>query len=236
MNRLLNRRGLSLKTLTDFSSLEDSTRKHLKNVYSCLSLSMLAAAGGSAVHLGGVFRGGILASLVSFGFLMALMFTKNSKGNSMKRMGFLMGFAACTGLGLGPILDFAVAVDPSIIPTAFLGTCVIFASFTLSALWAKQRSYLYMGGTLFSCLNLLMLAGLINLFARSTFLFNIQLYGGLALMCAFVLFDTQLIVEKRRSGDDDFIWHSVDLFIDFIDIFRRLVIILGMNKKKNNKD
>ena len=66
-------------------------------------------------------------------------------------------------------------------------------------------------------------------------------------MCAFVLFDTQLIVEKRRSGDDDFIWyalsstvvtcfywflyrHSVDLFIDFIDIFRRLVIILGMNK------
>lgn len=46
-------------------------------------------------------------------------------------------------------------------------------------------------------------------------------------MCAFVLYDTQLIMEKRRNGDKDFIAHSVDLFIDFIGIFRRLLIILA---------
>lgn len=46
-------------------------------------------------------------------------------------------------------------------------------------------------------------------------------------MCGFVLYDTQLIIEKRRSGDKDFVAHSVDLFIDFIGIFRRLVIILA---------
>ena len=31
-------------------------------------------------------------------------------------------------------------------------------------------------------------------------------------MCGFVLYDTQLIVEKRRRGDDDYIW-LVALFL-----------------------
>eukprot|EP00118_Oscarella_pearsei_P024591 m.306369 g.306369 ORF g.306369 m.306369 type:complete len:239 (+) comp41189_c0_seq1:75-791(+) len=238
MNTLFGRAGtrMSMKTLTDFSSLDEQTRKHLKNVYACLSLSMLAAAAGSAIHFGGVIRGGLLATLGSIGFMIALAMTKNSKGNSMKRLGFLVGFAGLTGVSLGPLLDFAVQVDPSIIPTAFLSTCVVFVSFTLSALWAEKRSFLYLGGTLFSCLNVLLLAGLVNLFARSAFIFNLQLYGGLAIMCAFVLYDTQLIVEKRRSGDTDFIWHSVDLFIDFVEIFRRILIILAKNSKKKSKE
>jgi FtsH-binding integral membrane protein len=71
---------------------------------------------------------------------------------------------------------------------------------------------------------------------QSTAIFNVYLYLGLAIMCAFVLYDTQLIVEKCASGDTDYIWHSVDLFIDLIDIFRRLVIILGMNSKNKKKD
>lgn len=45
-------------------------------------------------------------------------------------------------------------------------------------------------------------------------------------MCGFVLYDTQLIMEKRRNGDKDFIVHSLDLFTDLIGIFRRLLIIL----------
>lgn len=53
-----------------------------------------------------------------------------------------------------------------------------------------------------------------------------QLYLGLVAMCGFVLFDTQLIVEKRRAGSRDFVTHALDLFIDFIGIFRRLLVIL----------
>ena len=34
----------------------------------------------------------------------------------------------------------------SIIPTAFFATTLIFVCFTLSALWAEQRTYLYLGG------------------------------------------------------------------------------------------
>jgi hypothetical protein len=35
-----------------------------------------------------------------------------------------------------------------------------------------------------------------------------------------------MIIEKKRRGDGDFIGHSVELFIDFIQVFRKVVIIL----------
>ena len=36
-------------------------------------------------------------------------------------------------------------------------------------------------------------------------MFDITLYLGLAVMCGFVLYDTQLIIEKRRRGDTDYL-------------------------------
>lgn len=70
-----------------------------------------------------------------------------------------------------------------------------------------------------------------NLTRNENYKFSIfaqtYLYLGLALMCGFVLYDTQLIIEKCRRGDRDFILHSVDLFVDLLGIFRRLVIILA---------
>lgn len=86
----------------------------------------------------------------------------------------------------------------SIIITAFLGTSVIFICFTLSALYAKRRSYLFLGGegqsrrwvsrsrlnnaeslfcagTLMSALSLLLLLSLFNIFLGSVVLFKVPL-------------------------------------------------------------
>jgi len=51
-------------------------------------------------------------------------------------------------------------------------------------------------------------------------------------MCGFVLYQTQVIIEKRRNGDIshmDFVTHSLGLFMGFADIFRHIVIILLEN-------
>lgn len=53
---------------------------------------------------------------------------------------------AFLGLSLGPLLRVAAFVDPSLIPTAFLGTCLVFGSFSLTALYSRDRTWLYLGG------------------------------------------------------------------------------------------
>ena len=53
-----------------------------------------------------------------------------------------------------------------------------------------------------------------------------HLYIGLAIFCGFIMFDTQVIIRKARNGDKDFIAHSLDLFIDFVQIFRKVLVLL----------
>ena len=45
------------------------------------------------------------------------------------------------------------------------------------------------------------------------------------MFCGFVAYDTQLIVRKARSGDQDSITHALDLFINFQQVFRNVLIL-----------
>ncbi len=130
------------------------------------------------------------------------------------------------GVGLAPLLNVALHVNFTIIPTAFMSTALIFACFTLAALFAPDGHYLYLGASLMSGLSMLFWLSLLNLFFRSTALFQLHLWAGLLIFCGFVVYDTQAIIERRRRGDRDAIRHSLDLFIDFLHIFRKLVVLL----------
>merc|ERR1712115_654585 len=147
-----------------------------------------------------------------------------------------MGFGFLTGLGMGPMLQLAMMMNPTIVPSAFMVTSVIFACFTGAALLAPDGKYLYLGGTLMSGLSTLLVLGLANIFFRSQLLFQAHLYIGLAIFCGFIMFDTQVIIRKARSGDKDFIAHSLDLFIDFVQIFRKVLILLMQKDERDNKN
>uniref|UniRef100_A0A3Q2PD69 Transmembrane BAX inhibitor motif-containing protein 6 n=1 Tax=Fundulus heteroclitus TaxID=8078 RepID=A0A3Q2PD69_FUNHE len=230
-------RTINIDALFRFSQISHSTQVHLKNVYSSLAVCMFVAAAGSYVHVvTRLMQGGVLSVLGSLAMMFWLAMTPHNPETEKKRLGILAAFAFLTGVGLGPTLDFVIAVNPSIIVTAFMGTSVIFICFTLSALYAKRRSYLFLGGTLMSGLSMLLLMSLMNLFFGSLIMFKAHLYLGLLIMCGFVLFDTQLIIEKAENGDKDYVWHCVDLFLDFIAIFRKLMIILAMNDKDKKKE
>jgi FtsH-binding integral membrane protein len=234
MASLFERRNhMNMRSMLDFSHLEPMVQKHLQNVYVSMCVCTLAAAVGGWVHLNSTFlQGGILSGLGAIGCLIAMMCKQHSAKNLPMRFGFLTGFAFLMGLTLGPLLDMAAHVAPHLIPTAFLLTSAIFVSLSLCATLTKRREFLYLGGALFSALSIMALLRLVNIFVRSEALFDLNLYGGLLVFCGFVLFDTQLIIEKRRNGDDDFVWHAVDLFIDALDIFVRILIILTKKEKK----
>jgi len=217
--------------------LDKGLQAHLKKVYSCLAISLAVAAFGAYIH---VFTE-ILKSniLVTFGAIIALLLlyaTPDNGRNEQLRLGYLFGFSFLSGLSTGPLMDYVIRVDPAIVSTAFFGTCIVFVCFTTAAIYAPDRKYLYLGGTLASLLSTMFWMGLINLFVGSRFLFQLNLYAGLAVMCGFILYDTQLVMEKHRRGDNDYIWHSVDLFIDFLDVFRRLAIILAQKEERKKKD
>lgn len=224
----------AIKNLT--STLELPVQQHLKQVYTCLMLSTLTAAAGAYIHLfTDLFSGNFLTSFAGIGCLLTLFATPDENGKNVKtRIGLLLGFAFFTGLGLGPLLDTVIRINPSIIATAFLSTSLIFTCFTLCSLFSRRGQYILLGAPLLSTFTLLTILFFANIVIGSTLIFQAYLYLAFGVTCGFVLYDTQLIIEKRRMGDKDFVWHSVDLFIDFVNIFRYLLIILA--QKEGNQD
>jgi len=131
---------------------------------------------------------------------MAMLFWLHSdqnKSDTGRRVLILNAFGFLKGTSIGPLIQMLIYVDPSIIITALLGTTTVFICFSLAALVAKRRSYLYLGGFLSSAAALMGVMGLMNIFAQSESIFLFQLYGGLMMFCGFVIFDSQLIIEVR---------------------------------------
>ncbi|NWV18228.1 BI1 inhibitor, partial [Origma solitaria] len=229
-------RNINFDALFKFSHISTSTQEHLKRVYGSFALCMFVAAAGAYINVvTHLFQFGLLSGLGALGLMVWLTATPHSHETEQKRLGMLVGFAFLTGINLGPLLQMCISINPSIIPTAFLGTATIFACFSLSALstWLFSVSALPSARTPLrmdrktdrqvtpagDCPHLMPL-----------FLPQANLYLALMIMCGFVLFDTQLIIEKAEGGDKDYIWHCVDLFLDFVNIFRELLMILGMSE------
>ncbi|NXL06528.1 BI1 inhibitor, partial [Mesembrinibis cayennensis] len=137
----------------------------------------------------------------------------------------LFQFSLLTGLGaLGLMIWLTATPHSRETEQKRLGMLAGFAF--LTGRWAPGT----LPSFLLSGLTLMLLSSMVNAFMGSSWLFTANLYLGLMIMCGFVLFDTQLIIEKAESGDKDYIWHCVDLFLDFVNIFRELLMILGMTE------
>jgi len=219
------------------TKLEPPIRTHLKSVYACLTMSIMSAAGGAYTHMfTSLLRGGGIGfALLGAGLAFGLFFTPDNGKNRGLRLSMLLGFAFFSGLGMGPLLDMAIRINPTIVPNALLLSSMIFASFSGVALFAPDGQYLFLGGTLLSGLSTLFWLGLINLFFQSQLLFQVYIWGGLLVFCGFIVWDTQMIIEKKRRGDGDFIGHALDLFIDFMQVFRKVLILLMQKDDSNNK-
>uniref|UniRef100_A0A8C5TSR6 Transmembrane BAX inhibitor motif containing 6 n=2 Tax=Malurus cyaneus samueli TaxID=2593467 RepID=A0A8C5TSR6_9PASS len=188
-------RNINFDALFKFSHISASTQEHLKRVYGSFAICMFVAAAGAYINVvTQLFQFGLLTGLGALGLMVWLTATPHSHETEQKRLGMLVGFAFLTGINLGPLLQMCISINPSIIPTAFLGTATIFACFSLSALYARRRSYLYLGGE----------RGFGEGFGGS--LFSASAMYWRVIMCGFVLFDTQLIIEKAESGDKNYIW------------------------------
>jgi len=208
-------------------------QQHLVKVYATLAATLAASVVGCMFDMR-FHVGGILSAVTGVLVLLALGLDRDT-ANWERRVGLLALFGFLQGISVSPLVSMALDVDPAIVATAFLGTVTVFVCFSLSAIYSQRRSYLYLGGMLASACSFMLILSLISLLWRPMWIYSVQLYLGLAVFCAYILFDTQLIIEKADIGGDDFVWHAYELFVDFVAIFVRILIILLQNSQKRDE-
>ncbi|KAG7380138.1 Bax inhibitor 1 [Phytophthora pseudosyringae] len=225
----------NMATMMKTSGITEDVQQHLIRVYATLAACVLSAMLSAAVTLAfGPERHAFMGSslVTTLGSIWLYM---EPVQNYNRRFAILMAISGAMGLTVSTLVAVAIQVDPSILVSALLLTTLVFMCFTGSALFATRRSYLYLGGILSSALSVLFLTSVLNLFAYSSFLFNVNLYGGLFMFCGYVVFDTQMIIEKASMGDKDVLKHTLDLFMDLMSIFVRILVALLQSNKGGSK-
>jgi len=159
-----------------------------------------------------------------------------SKEKERKKLMLFAGLSFAMGTLLGPYVGYVTSLNPAILPTAFFGTLATFGCFSVAALFAKKRSFLYLGALLGTSLLYIGLVDFFNFFFRSRMVHDITLYAGLLVYLGFVLYDTQLTLEDYDRGSRDYIAHAVQFYTDFIGIFVRILEILAKQEEKKRQD
>jgi FtsH-binding integral membrane protein len=222
-----------VRPLMENSAVPEHARAHLLKVYTALTCTIVSAAAGAAMD----FRlqiGGVLTGLLgAFGMMYLWSSRHKMAEHSSFSLLLLVGFLY--GTSLGPLLQFVAMVDASLILTALVGTAAVFVCFSASALLAKRYTFIALGGLLSSGISLLLLLSFFSLFARTEALLVAQLYLGLFIFAGYVLFDTQLILERAVNGQGDYLRDAGELFIDFFQLFVRILIILTRNSDKKKR-
>lgn len=147
-----------------------------------------------------------------------------------------------SGMGILMIPMF-IAFPDAIIP-AFATSSSVFGGAVYYALTRKTEELSIWGPTLYSCLTGLAGVSLVglgaslligkNLFGDITHL--ISLYGGIPLFTGLIAYDTYKAIDKYKQRDPDHLACSTDLYLNFINLFIRLIEIISKIQALANKD
>jgi len=141
---------------------------------------------------------------------------------------------------VAPMMAF---FPPAILARAGLYTVAMMGSLAFVGATAKQDKYLYIGGPLMAGMAVVLASGLAPLILPATAIRtlavsqNLWLYGGLVVMGGFTLYDVQKILYHARLAQAghvkrDPVNESIGLELDFINIWIRMVQLLGMQNNR----
>ncbi|XP_057474990.1 protein LIFEGUARD 2-like [Actinidia eriantha] len=113
-----------------------------------------------------------------------------------------------------------------VILEAVILTAGVVVSLTLYTFWAARRGhdFNFLGPFLVGSLFVLILASLIQCFFPLSRSFSV-IYGVLAsiIFCGYIIYDTDNLI--KRHTYDEYIWASVSLYLDIINLFLALLTI-----------
>jgi FtsH-binding integral membrane protein len=144
-----------------------------------------------------------------------------------------VGYAALLGVTLSSI--FVVYTDASI-ATAFLVTGGTFGVMSVFG-FVTKRDLTRLGSLLIMLLIGFVLGSLLNIFLRSSALYWILTYAGIAIFVSLIAYDTQKIKKMTASGlasgrqrGSLVVMGALALYLDFINLFLLLLRIFGRSR------
>ncbi|KAF3336937.1 BI1-like protein [Carex littledalei] len=144
---------------------------------------------------------------------------------------FLGLFTVFMSLSMGVV---CANTDGKIVLEALVLTSVVVASLTGYSFWAarKGKDYSYSGPVLLAGLNVLLVTSLIQLFfpLGSTML-AISGAAGAVIFSGFIVYDTETLI--KRYTYDEYIWASVVLYLDILNLFLEILKILRSVQSDN---
>ena len=221
----------SFSCLFNTHNISKKTSEHLYNVYSTMCQGLLIT--GITCFLGtyalNIIMKLFIPLIISTVVLsMYMVFS----GNDKNKMNLFYLFSGLEGLTLSPLVYSAHLMDSTLVPGALSLTVITFGTFTYISMQTNKRDVLYLGGILSTVLTVFCVMSLVNLFLHSPLLLKIDIYLGLVLFCFYVIYDTQMVIQEFENGKNDVVFHAMTFYLDFLNIFIRILIILMKNSKK----
>eukprot|EP00659_Diplonema_papillatum_P021462 gene21462-33015_t len=216
----------SQERASEYDALTPHARKYLARVYGNSAAGVATMSAGACVMmftpLGAAvpYWAPMVASLAPLiGLSMGYGKTQGTK------LAMFHAFTGLTGMGLAPIVAFAKY--GGVLAPALGLTGATFAGFTSAALLAPKGSSIKMQGPLFAGLIGLVGMQIFNLFWPTPLFTQLSMYGGLALFSLFVAADTGAMIEKANAGINDVVGDSINVVLNLVNIFTRMVRILS---------
>lgn len=202
-----------------------STNKVIRNTYSLLSMTLVFSAVMAFIAMNIHVSSGaaLIANIAAIGML---WFVLPSTANSVSGIPVIFAITGLFGLGLGPMLNYYMKIDPSIVMTALGGTGVIFLGLSGYAL-TTRKNFNFMGGFLMVGMFVIIGASLLNIFLNIPALFLTVNAAVIMIMSGFILYETSAII---HGGERNYIMATASLFLSILNMFTALLNILGNSR------
>lgn len=199
-----------------------ATNKVIRNTYTLLSMTLIFSGltAFAGVAMGISYGTALVVDIVA---IVMLWFVLPRTANSATGIPVIFAITGMLGFGLGPVISYYLAVNPSIVMIALGGTGVIFLGLSGYALTTK-KDFSFLSGFLIVGLFVVIGAMLLNIFLQMPALFLALNAAIVMIMSGLILYQTSQII---NGGETNYIMATASLFLSILNMFQALMHLLG---------
>ena len=198
----------------------NSLKDHLIKVYSTLAEGILFTV------FGACFPGVPWI----FSVVLGVLFMLNAMGNNSILSFFVFSF--CQGL---IVADLCREISWEVQFITFVITMSIFLIFTATSFLTNKVHEFMLASLVGNMLTGLVLVSFFNWWYQSVLLVIGDVIIGILVFSMYLLVDTAKIVYEHEEGCNDHILHAVQVYVDLLNIWIRLLILVDSLKKDKKK-